>query len=135
VGGNEIVHCPSWAALPGSGVDVTLARRSAVFDKLLDWEYAMCDKGYYGLGDRVVLPLKGNWDSFTLDQQLWNRAINSVRVSQEHLNREIKIFDVLTTPFRHDLMLHPFVFHTAANLANIRMRTAPARHYLSPWLT
>jgi hypothetical protein len=82
----------------------------------------------------VGLPLKGEWDAMTLDQQLWNRAINNVRVTEEHINREIKFFDILRVPFRHDLMLHPFVFHTSANLANVRMRVTPERHYLNPWL-
>jgi len=135
---NTIVWCPSWLALPGSEVDLNMARRSQIMDRLEPWEVLIVDKGYYGLDEfdpgSLMMPIKGKrHHQLTLDEKTWNAAINSVRVRAEHTNNGIKTYDILRVAFRHDLSLHPFVFHTCANLFNISQQAFPISTHDNPW--
>jgi hypothetical protein len=122
-------------ALLGAQVDVSMARRTKVLDKLTRGKKAMLDKGYVGLDlDKICVPFKGAWHQLTIDQQTHNAAINSVRVDIERSIRVVKKWDCLNINWRHSLDLHPAAFHVCANLANIFMDTHPIRTHVNPWL-
>ncbi len=127
----KIVWLPWWLALPGSKVDVQMSRHTEIIDYLEDWEFVVVDKGYLGL-DKVMIPIKGR--GLDLHQKTWNSAINSVRVDVERVIHEIKIYDCLRLPWRHDRSLHPKVFGIAGHLANLRMESEPIRRFPNHWL-
>jgi len=130
-----IVHLPSWLAMWGANVDIQMARRTGVLDKLPAGKKLMMDKGYIGLPpDKIVIPFKGDWHSLTLEQQTHNSAVASVRIEVEHAIRMIKKWDCLNVDWRHSLDLHVAAFHCCGNFANIFMRDHPNRSTVNTWL-
>lgn len=128
----KIVWLPWWLVLPGSKVDLQMARHTGVINHLRPWESVVVDKGYLGL-DNVMIPIKGR--GLNPNEKTWNSAINSVRVDVERVIHEIKIYDCLRMPWRHDRLLHPKVFGIAGHLANLRMESEPIRKSINPWLS
>lgn len=126
-----ICWLPWWAAMPGSKGDMHTTRLAGLQDHLGADEWTVRDKGYIGITNAMV-PNKGR--NLTYDQRLWNSAINSVRVEVERCIHEIKIYNCLRLPWRHEITLHGKVFAICGHLANIRMRDEPIRHYPNPWL-
>jgi hypothetical protein len=119
--------------LPGSKVDLNMARRAGIQRVLLPGEKLVCDKGYVGW-EFAITPIKGHWAGLHQWEKDWNRAINSVRVDVERVINVIKTWDALRIPWRHDITMHPHVFNVCSNLANIKMRFEPIRDYVNTWL-
>jgi len=129
----HIVHCPSWLALPGSQHDMTMMARGMFEGLMEEWEWALVDKGLIGM-KKGLHPVKGAYHSLTWEQRYYNAGIQSARVIVEHSIGEIKAWDCLKIPFRHDLRLHPVIFHVAANFANVNMTYLPIQRHPNPWL-
>jgi len=108
-----------------------MGRRSGLLDRLGPDEWTVRDKGYVGL-ENAMVPVKGR--HLNVDERVWNSAINSVRVEVERCINEVKVFDCLRVPWRHDVTLHGKVFGICGHLANIRMETEPLRSTINPWL-
>jgi hypothetical protein len=129
----EIVWCPWEKALPGSAVDITMARRTEVVSRLEPWEKMLVDKGYIGLPSGLV-PVKGRWNSLPRWAQIFNSAVSSVRVDVERVINVIKTWDALRMQWRHDRSLHPHVFNVCSHFANVKMKFEPIRRFANGWL-
>ena len=72
------------------------------FHKLLK---IIADKGYQGIGKLHTLsetPIKqSRGKKLTKEQKKYNRELNRLRIAVEHVNRRLKIFKILSYPYRN----------------------------------
>ena len=108
---------------PGSMHDFTMSILSGLFEDLLPGELVLADKGYIG-DESIVTPVRR---PATDDEWETNRALSSVRELVEHSIGRLKVFKCLTTPWRHDLTLHPIVFMLICNIMNLEFTFHPPR--------
>ena len=83
--------------------DFKLLKRSEVkFHKLLK---VIGDKGYQGIAKIHRLsetPIKRpRGKKLTKEQKKYNRELNRLRIGIEHINRRLKIFKILSYPYRN----------------------------------
>lgn len=83
--------------------DFRLFKNSGVkFGELLK---VIADKGYQGitkihqLSETPIKKLKGK--KLTIDQKKYNRELNRLRITVEHVNRRLKIFKILSDRYRN----------------------------------
>lgn len=112
-----------------------MARRTHILDALEPDEKILADRGYQGLDERCITPIKKPASRpLTSDERTFNKAVASVRVDVERAIGVIKRFHCLQQDWRHDRSYHPVCFHFCANLANVIIRHEPLRSFLNPWL-
>ncbi len=68
-------------------------------------------------------------------EKQYNIIVSSVRSIVENVFARMKIFNVLTSPWRHNLNLHYDMFNCIANITNITLKYRPViqdvnMHYL-----
>jgi IS5 family transposase len=65
----------------------------------------MADKGYQGitkiheLSETPIKKKKGK--KLTKEEKQYNRELNQLRITVEHINRRLKIFKILSYPYRN----------------------------------
>jgi hypothetical protein len=65
----------------------------------------MADKGYQGitkiheLSETPIKKKKGK--KLTKEEKQYNRELNKLRITLEHINRRLKIFKILSYPYRN----------------------------------
>jgi hypothetical protein len=110
---------------PGSVHDLTAARRSGLFRRLLRGERVLGDMGYMG-HPRTVTPLKKNCKRFSASYRIWfNKLLGKLRVRVEHILHRIKVFECFIRPWRHNLKFHRIAFHVAINIMSIETKFFP----------
>ena len=87
----------------GQTHDFRLFKKSNVkFHQLLK---VIGDKGYQGIAKLHNLsetPIKkSKKKKLTKDQKKYNRQLNRLRIAVEHVNRRLKIFKILSYPYRN----------------------------------
>ena len=65
----------------------------------------LADKGYQGIvkiHENSATPIKKpKGGKLTKEQKRYNRELNRLRVAVEHVNRQLKIFKILSYPYRN----------------------------------
>lgn len=108
-------------AFGGSVHDLTIARRELIFH-LSPNERILADKAYIGEPNHFICPYK---PPKTQSQLEFNSCQHKHRAIVERMNRRIKIFHCLTTPWRHDLTLHEIVFFVCCQITNLSLCYEP----------
>jgi hypothetical protein len=91
---------------PGHQGDVTIARNSGLFSKLLNSEFLLGDKAYFGVEHFISL-IRG---PRTVDEVIWNRLMAQQRQISERYHGRLKNFAFTRTEWRHPLHYHKTVF-------------------------
>lgn len=113
----------------GSIADLTLTRFSSLLQRLHPAEFILADKGY--IGERALLcPFKGRTEQLDPQQRVWNKAMNPHRTIVENAFARLHRFKILSTPFRHQLRMHPMVFAVIAQIADLDICLHPLRRDL-----
>ena len=94
--------------------DITIARQ-ALIPALDDGEMAEADGGYGGESFRLSTPHEAN----TVEEFVMK---GTARHRHETANRRMKIFQVLTQPFRHDLTKHSSAFRAVAVITQLNIQ-------------
>lgn len=95
----------------GANPDITIARSEFVY-QLLDNERAVADDGYRDM-NYFVFPAE-----FPHDDAL-RTALKSILSRHETLHTKLKSFNVLKTPFRHQLEFHPPCFYAVLTIVQM----------------
>jgi len=66
--------------------------------------FALLDSGYQGVNDylpNALIPYRASKNNpLTHDQKAWNKMIAKLRISIEHINRQLKIFRICKETYR-----------------------------------
>lgn len=113
--------------------DKKILTQCGLLNQLLPGEKGLADKGYVGrdIEDRITTPFKG---ALTSDQEAFNRALSTIRITVERVNGLIKSFGILSQSFRHDIELHSMLFGVICDLVNLRLKIFPLTHRVHPLL-
>jgi len=110
----------------GSTHDLRIARSSGLLDQIGTGERLLADKAYNG-EHTFVTPMRGRWHQLSENQREYNKLIGKKRVIIEHVNARLKIFHVLSVPFRGEVEDHNTIFNVIAQLVNIDIKIHPLR--------
>ena len=106
--------------------DLTLVTHSGLLNHLHDEEHIYGDKAYIGNPFFITL-YKGKPEDLNWYQNTWNTFINHHRVKVENVIGRMKNFKALSTPWHHDLSLHPVAFTVVTQLVALDMYKHPIR--------
>lgn len=113
-----------YGGIPGSVHDSNIATTKLI-THLAAGEKVFADKGYAG-SSSFLIPFAGRWDQLTISQQAWNKMHTHIHFEHiERVNKRLKIWKVLSQPWRHELERHHFVFYVLAKLTNVEFQVNP----------
>jgi len=89
-------------------------------------EYALVDLGYQSCTLTVSQHKRSSHQTFSIDQKIFNEAVNSARAKIENaFSRTKNLFQVMQGPYRGDINdCHDIAF-VCANLTNLSIKYAP----------
>jgi DDE superfamily endonuclease len=98
----------------GSFPDIRIAR-DWLYKELRTDERYIADAGYRDGGQHSITPSGYNNE--------FEYMAAKVRARHENINARIKIFNILSTPFRNELNKHGWCFHAIINMLQLEMET------------
>jgi DDE superfamily endonuclease len=107
----------------GSFPDIRIAR-DWLYSKLPRGEKYIADSGYKDGGEHSITPSGIN--------NQFEKMAAAARARHENINGRIKVFKILSTPFRNERGKHWWCFHSIVNMLQLEMQnTRPVRqvHY------
>lgn len=114
---------------PGHWHDYTIFKREDVFRFLPPWVKTWVDRGYDGVkkdfpsfASTIFQPVKKrrNRRTLTRSQRRYNRSVNRVRVTIEHVLSRLKKYQLLALPYRNRRYAYAQDMKNIATLVNYR---------------
>ena len=113
-----------YGGITGTTQDLTIAL-SRFIHQLLPNERVFADKGYRGC-PIFLTPIAGKWETLSQAQQTWNFIHTHLHWAHiERVNKRLKHWKCLKTPWRHDISHHHFAFYVIAKITNIALLVEP----------
>jgi hypothetical protein len=108
--------------------DSRLYQCGGLREKMYPWERSVADKAYVEF-EELLSPLKG---LTTVNKELYNLIISSVRVMIERAIGRTKKLQILQQPWKHDIFLHPLMFKCVVNFMNVDLKLHPLVSEINP---